>query len=324
MKIAVLHSGDLDSPRPDEFETVQTCEDIELTLTALGHEPVRVRFHDRMGDTEGALSDIRPDVVFNMVEAAGGTDRLAYLGPALLDYLGLPYTGCPADALAMAGSKVKLKRLLLAAGVPTPDYFDGSGNCAGDTGGGPWFVKSATEHASAGIDIANIVPDAEAARALIARLDGQGGQWFAERFIDGGEFNVYLISSPAGDGAEVLGVSELVFTGQPEGKPNVYDYAAKWHFDTPDYDAIGRSYDVPVPLRVQLADLSVRVWDLLSLRGAVRLDFRVDAMGRPFVIDINLNPCMSTGCIFVEAASKVGLGFDDVIARLVAGARTGG
>lgn len=316
MKIAVLHSGDADpdSARPDEYETVQTCEDIEASLVKLGHEPVRVRFYDDLGQSAAALRAAEPDLVFNMVEAAGGTDRLAYLGPALCESMGLPYTGCPASALAMAASKTKIKAFMDAAGVPTPAYFNGHG--MGE--GGPWIVKSATEHASVGVDAAHIVETAPEAKALVAKLSGDGGHWFAEQFIDGGgEYNVYMLSGEGGQGMQVLGVSELTFTNQPDGKPKIYDYAAKWHFESADYEAMGRNYDVPAALAEGLEAHAWALWAGLGLRGAARLDFRVDGAGRPFVIDINLNPCMSTGCIFAEAADRVGVSYDDIIRRLV-------
>ncbi|MBU6235804.1 MAG: hypothetical protein KGQ41_08165 [Alphaproteobacteria bacterium] len=316
MKIAVLHSGDAnpESTRPDEYETVQTCEDIEASLAKLGHDPVRVRFYDDLGRSEEALKAQAPDLVFNMVETANGTDRLSYIGPALLEMLGIPYTGCPAAAIAMASSKTKMKKFMQAAGVPTPAYFNGVGSGTG----GPWIVKSSTEHASMGIDVSNIVQTADEAAGIVKRLCADGSHWFAERFIDGGgEYNVYMLSDESGHGLQVLGTSELTFTNQPEGKPKIYDYAAKWHFESQDYDAIGRNYDVPAGLRGLMEGYAARVWDGLGLRGAARLDFRVDADGVPYVIDINLNPCMSTGCIFAEAAERVGVTYDDIIRRLV-------
>lgn len=320
MKIAVLHSGDInpDSTRPDEYETVQTCEDIEISLEKLGHSHVRVHFDDDLGVTEAALKAAKADLVFNMVETARGTDRLSYLGPAVCENLGLAYTGCPTSAIAVAASKIKVKRIMVAAGVPTPDFFERGGQGQG----GPWIVKSVTEHASMGVDIANIVNTSAEAAATMDRLAAGGGEWFAEKFVTGREYNVYMLSKDDGAGMDVLGVSELVFNNQPAGKPNVYDYAAKWHFDSPDYDAVGRDYDVVKPLADAMAAHGRALWNALDLRGAARLDFRVDEAGQPYVIDVNLNPCMSTGCIFAEAAARVGVTYDDIIRRLVTSAKS--
>lgn len=313
MRVVVLHSGGDDPTRPDEAETIETCEDIEASLRALGHEPARMQFLDNLGETERALRADKPDMVFNMVEAAAGTDRLSYIGPAMLEYLGIPYTGCPAAAIAMAASKLKMKNIMEAAGVPTPAYFNGVGSGTG----GPWIVKSATEHASVGVDAAHVVPTAEEARRVMEGLKARGGHWFAEKFVEGREYNVYLLSDETGYGLDILGVSEIVFNNHPEGKPKVYDYAAKWHYDSPDFEAVTRSFDVPPLLNAELQKHARKVWEALGLRGAARIDFRVDDHGHPYVIDVNLNPCMSTGCAFADAANRVELSFDGLIRRLV-------
>src|SRR3546814_10430612 len=61
-----------------------------------------------------------------------------------------------------------------------------------------FIVKSATEHASHGLDDGSIVGAAEVAGALEARVSGFGGRWFAEAFVDGREFNVAILDGPAG------------------------------------------------------------------------------------------------------------------------------
>src|SRR3546814_10577252 len=122
----------------------------------------------------------------------------------LLEHLGLPYTGCGARAIGMTTDKEVSKALMRAAAIPTPDWF-GFGVSAGVGFASPvvdrmsgFIVKSATEHASHGLDDGSIVGAAEVAGALEARVSGFGGRWFAEAFVDGRGFNVAILDGPAG------------------------------------------------------------------------------------------------------------------------------
>jgi D-alanine-D-alanine ligase len=74
-------------------------------------------------------------------------------------------------------------------------------------------------------------------------------------------------------------------------------------------------------LLATLADLGRACWDLFELRGYARVDFRVDQSGRPWVLEINANPCIAPDAGFMAAAAQAGLTIDEVVARIIADTR---
>src|SRR5690606_9101096 len=134
-----------------------------------------------------------PACVFNLVESLGGRGELIGVVPRLLAADGLPFTGSGADALQLTSHKTVAKRLMAAAGIRTPEWL-GDGDAPRTEDDGRWIVKSVWEHASFGLDDSSVVTGRQAARELIARRARDlGGEWFAERYVDGREFNLSLL-----------------------------------------------------------------------------------------------------------------------------------
>jgi D-alanine-D-alanine ligase len=149
-----------------------------------------------------------------------------------------------------------------------------------------------------------------------------GGQFFAEEFIEGREFNVALIDE---DGAPmVLPIPEILFDDLPAGRPRIVDYEAKWNPESHAYHNTPRCFGVedrePV-LAAGLARLALACWHAAGLSGYARVDFRVDCHGRPTVLEINTNPCLAKDAGFVATAATAGILYDDLIARVVSAAR---
>ncbi|MGF1627033.1 MAG: D-alanine--D-alanine ligase, partial [Alphaproteobacteria bacterium] len=185
--VPVLHGAAAD--RPDETDTLIAAEAVAAALRRLGHRSEIVPLALDLGAL-GRLVARRPALVFNLVEALDGNDGLAHLAPAALDHFGLGYTGAGAEAHRLLLAKPLAKQLMHAAGLPTPDWsMDGRGLASGDC----VIVKSTTEHASRGLDAASVVAAEASGREIRAREAGFGGQFFAESFVDGREFNLSLL-----------------------------------------------------------------------------------------------------------------------------------
>jgi D-alanine-D-alanine ligase len=310
MRVAVLHDLLPDEPRPDEQDTLAQAEFVRASLARGGHEAELVPFGLDLAAAAGRIE--QSDLVFNLVESVGGKGRLLHLAPALLDAMGLRYTGSPTAALFLTTDKVLAKRWLAAHGVPTPAWATASD----DPAAGRWIVKSVHEEASVGLeDDAVVEADGPRLRALLAERAGRlGGEAFAEAYVDGREFNLSLL------GGRVLPIAETLFLGYAPGKPRIVGYAAKWREDSYEFHNTPRRFglerDEPA-LAAALADLARRCWGLFGLAGYARVDFRVDGQGRPFVLEANANPCLSPDAGFLAAAREAGLAPDDVIARIV-------
>jgi D-alanine-D-alanine ligase len=181
------------------------------------------------------------------------------------------------------------------------------------------------EDASIGLDDAAVGEVVDPARlpALVAeRAAGLGGEAFAEAYVEGRELNLSLLEKDAG--VEVLPSAEIVFEGYPPGKPRIVGYAAKWHEGSFEYRHTPRRFDFPAEdaaLLAELEGLSRRAWSLFGLSGYARVDFRVDAAGRPWILEVNANPCLYADAGFAAAAARANLGLRDLVLRIVAAAR---
>jgi D-alanine-D-alanine ligase len=344
MTVGVLHDRVPPVPSRDELDTLVQVEAVSRSLTDLGYSPVSVEFHydiDAIIETIGRLD---PPIVFNLAESLRGKGQFISFAPLVLEYLNVPYTGCPARAIFLTSDKILTKKTLSLAGIPTPPWLslEGPGGPAGvpEAGGGRagrFIVKSVWEHASIGLD-GEAVVEAESARELRGLLEKRNrpgaGSFFAERYIEGREFNISLLGGarrPALRGKnppehgdipppDVLAPAEMTFDGFPDGTPRILGYRAKWDEGSREFASTVRRFEFPggdAPLIRNLSELSLRCWDTFGLNGYARVDFRVDAGGKPFVLEINANPCIAPDSGFVAAAAKSGLGFRDVIERII-------
>ncbi len=189
-----------------------------------------------------------------------------------------------------------------------------------------FLQKSAWSHASAGL-IEQLWPivTREDFRRLRQELACHCQQlqepWFAERYIDGREFNLSVIAGETGP--IVFPPAEIDFSAFPPEKLRIVGYRAKWDADSFEYVATPRRFVFPAedePLLSQLQALARQCWQVFGLRGYARIDFRVDVAGRPWILEINTNPCLSPDAGFVAAAAEGGWSFDRVTEAILADA----
>jgi D-alanine-D-alanine ligase len=326
MRVAVLHSAVAADASPDELDTLVQVESISKALKAAGHEIVTVPCGLDLAAAKAALLAVGPELVVNLVESLDGTGRLIHLAPALVERLGLPMTGCPSDGILLTSNKLLAKELLRARGLPVPDWFalPTPHGALPALPRGKVIVKSLWEHASVGLSAASIIEPATA-EALAAELTGRraalGGDCFAEQFIDGREFNLSVLEGP--DGPRVLPSAEIRFVDFPAEMPRIVDFRAKWETDSFEYSHTVRSLEFPAedaPLLAALSDLALRAFAAFGLRGYARVDFRVDGDGRPWILEVNANPCLSPDAGFAAAAARAGLRYEDVVLEIAAAA----
>jgi len=301
--------------RPDEADTLEAAEAISETLRGLGYASDLVHVGLDLTPIETMARSL-PQVVFNLVEGIETDLRLQPVVPALLEKLRLPYTGSGFDAMVAAGSKVRSKHILKAASVATPAWIDGIRSpLPPDT---LVLVKSDSEHASVGIDSTSVVPAARAQDVIALRERQFGGRFFAEVFIEGREFNVAMLAGAGGP--EVLPIPEIVFVDYPDDKPRIVDYDAKWAADSFAYNNTPRDFGLEkadARLARKLKRMALDCWRVFGLAGYARVDFRVDAMGKPWVIDVNTNPCITPDAGFSATASQAGIDYPTLIDRIV-------
>jgi len=317
MRILVLHSDVPPDAPPDDQDTLLQAEAIEGALKELGYEASRASFAPDPTELEALISEECPELVFNLVETVWGRGVYAPLAPQMLSQLGVPFTGAGAAAMTACSDKILAKRLLRAANLPTanwsePPLWSGLGKAL-------FIVKSSTEDASLGLDDGAVV---KGQRAVAARAQAcaarYGGHWFAERYIEGREFNVALIEK---DGVPaVLPIGEMIFEKWDDRRPRIIGYAAKWHADTTDYQDTTRVFDwrdSEPELYDTLERLSKACWDLFGMTGYARVDFRVDRKGQPYILEINPNPCLEPNAGVAAAAEQAQIPYPQLIDAVV-------
>jgi len=327
VRVLIVHHALSPRSSADDRDVLHQAEFVRHGLLRLGHAVDTLSTDLDLQRFREDILRLAPDVVFHLVESLGGTDRLQYLSAGVLDALAVPYTGSPTQALFETNDKLLAKARLRTAGLPTPDWIDLARPEPFATvarSGNGYLIKSAWEHASAGIEEAvRPVATAEQYRDLLAALDRITTQkrrpWFAEEFIEGREFNLSILGGK--DRPEVLPPAEIDFSAFPAEKPRIVGYRAKWDEDSFEYRATPRRFDFPAsdqPLLRELERLTAACWDLFRLRGYARVDFRVDPAGRPFILEINANPCLSPDAGFMAAVAAAGYRPEDALARILA------
>lgn len=318
-KVVLLHDAHAAEGRIDSSDTLLEAQALAVALAELGYSTTTLPVGLDVGALQRTLRELEPHAVVNLVESLEGRGELVHVVPALLEALGVPFTGCSAQALGATSHKLFAKDLMRRAGVPTPDGFAGAPVGGAAIGDGPWIVKSVFEHASLGLDDSSVVATGAVEGLIEARRGEFGGRWFAERFVPGRELNVALIAAP--DGPRVLPVAEIRFEGFPPAKPAIVSYAAKWHPQSFEYRNTVRSFAVQSELAARVGGIARDCWQLFGLTGYARVDFRVDAAGTPWVLEVNANPCLSPDAGFAAALAQAGIAYLDAVAWLIADAR---
>lgn len=320
-RVAVVYGAVAADAAPDEQDVLVEVSTVQQALTALGFAPVAVPLTLDLEAVRQRLLHLRPAFVFNLVESVEGLGRLIHLAPALYESLGLPYTGAGSEAMYLTSNKPLAKRLMASAGIPTPEWGAAAAQGLPAPGfAGPYIVKSVWEHASIGIDESSVVEEARRVAAVARKRQRRfGGEWFAERFVEGREFNLSLLGGA--DGVELLPPAEMLFVDYPAGKRRIVDYAAKWHAGSFEFCNTVRRFEFGEDDRTLLAELEAiarSCWRLFGLRGYARVDCRVDADGRPWVLEVNINPCLSPDAGFAAAAARRDLDLAAVAGRIIA------
>jgi len=330
MRIAVVHNEVTADDGPDAKDVLVQVNAVTAELAALGHEVSCLGCTLDLEDMQRQLTKLTPHLVFNLVESLGGYGCLIHLFPALLEALKIPYTGSDAESIRLTSNKTAAKDRMAAAGLPTPDWIGPYPGCGAAGSGNEfardrrWIIKSTWEHASIGLDADSLV-QAGSTSLLMAemtkRVSSLGGACFAEEFIEGREFNLSILGGD--NGPTVLPPAEICFDEFDPGKPRIVDYRAKWAEDSFEYHNTPRSFDFKADDAVLLAELgklACRCWDVFRLRGYARVDFRVDVENRPWILEVNANPCLSPDAGFAAALSRARISFRDVVDVIVADA----
>jgi len=319
LKVAVLMGG-----RSSEREiSLRTGRGIAQALRDLGHDVVAVdAANGRIlppGEEERAAlpaaalapSDevalARPEtlagaemVLIALHGAAGENGTLQ----ALLDLAGKAYTGSGMLASALAMNKAMSKQIFRAQEIPTPRWrlltpeAEESALDVEALGGFPIVIKPNEEGSSVGLTV--VERRERLAEAL--RLAGSYGEILAEEYIDGRELTVALL------GDEPLPIVEI------RPRSGLYDYESKYTAGRSEYFCPA---DLPAATAREVSELGGRAARALGCAGVARVDFRLDASGVAYCLEVNTVPGMTPTSLVPMAARAAGLGYEQVVQRML-------
>lgn len=287
-----------DHPDADsEHDVLETVDVIAKHLQAAGLQVSRL---GTTGDPKALLIGLeaaKPDVVFNLFEGTAGWGRSEEYVAGVLELLKLPYTGCPTLPMTLCRDKPLAKRLFAGAGIPTAPYVViPEGPIPPCPMAFPVIVKPGQEDASVGIDQKSVCRNQAELEERIEYLRRRyGPSILVEQLIVGREFHVPVIER---DGQiVVLPFSEILFPPPADGLPiwPIVTFDAKWKPNSRDFAATPAKNpaDVDDHLRRCVTEIVVKTFQLLDCRDYARVDLRVDESGKPFVLEMNPNPCIN-------------------------------
>ena len=319
--IAVVHNAPVPAGHAfsvASLDVLTQVEAIENTLVELGHQTVRIPFTRDISDLIQRMEEEKVEMAFNLCETVDENPRFAGHPAAVLELLGIPFSGSLSMAFMLSTDKLMTKRLLIARGIRTPNYliYNGTDKFNYHVLRFPVIVKPRFEDASIGIDQDSIFQDEEQLRKGLREFFERFGTILAEEYIAGREFNVSLFGYPS---ASILPVAEIDFSALPQGLYPIVGYRAKWVRDSFEYHNTPRKFpqDLPHTLLKRIESTALEGFRILMLRDYGRVDMRVDGSGRIQVLEINANPCLSPDAGFAAAAQKAGMTYSDMVRELV-------
>jgi len=319
--IAVVHNAPVPAGHAfseASLDVLTQVKAIENTLVELGHPTVRIPFTRDISVFIQRMKEEKVEMAFNLCETVDENPQLAGHPAAVLELLGIPFSGSPSMALMLTTDKVMTKRLLIVRGIRTPNYliYDGTHKFNAQVLTFPVISKPRFEDAGIGIDQDSVFQDEGELKRGLRDFFNLFGTLLVEEYISGREFNVSLFGYPS---ASVLPVSEIDFSDFPEGRYPIVGYRAKWDRDSFEYQHTPRKFpqEFPHTLLKTMERTALESFHLLILRDYGRVDMRVDGSGRIHVLEVNANPCLSPDAGFVAAAQKAGMTYSDMVRELV-------
>jgi len=292
-------------------------EAVHQALTGLGYFVVRVPLHPPLEQIKEMLRGVEADLVFNLFEGFDSCPETEATAADILAELGMPYTGCPGFALALALDKVRVNALLEASDICTPRYqlltpetlstFHLSYPC---------IVKPCGEDASHGLSEESVLNDHASLERQVTRVNKLfGGKALVEEFLEGREFNATVLGD---EEPFVLPISEIEYS-LPPMMPRLLTFAAKWEPDSMYFQCtkVTCPAEIGSELREHIVETAMSVFRLLGCRGYARVDMRLDAEGRLRVLEANPNPDISPGSGAARQAEAAGMTYTQFIERIL-------
>lgn len=322
-RVVVLSKEPAEGAGLAEASLLQQAADVTSALTSRGYEVQSRRVgRPNLFEVVAAIAQDKDSaVVFNLCGAIDGATRHEPLVAGLLDLYGVRFTGNCSAVLGSCLDKRITKALLFAAGIPTPGArvfrTTPKAEAVRDMAF-PLVVKPLREDGSVGVTADSYVrtPD-ELCQRVEEAIRRYQQPVLGEVYLSGREFSVSITG--AGQSAQALPASEIVFDGYGEDEPRLVTHDAKWkETGCDDRQARLRSpAEVGEHLKVSLTTAALAAYRALECRDYARIDLRLNHRGTPHVLEVNPNPDLSRKAEFARTVEASGDEYEDFVERLV-------
>ena len=290
---------------------------VAQALRELGHSVVEVPLKPPFSQAAEILRNLEADAIFNLFEGFEDHPETEPTMARVLDELGLPYTGCRADALALALDKGQAKALMDEKGIATPRYqLVSPDSLTAFSLGYPCIVKPCREDASHGLSENSVVHDHASLEERVGWVSRHfGGTALVEEFLEGREFNGTLLCNGH---VVILPISEIVYS-LPDTMPRVLTYAAKWDTKSVYYQHTNPvcPAEIGVDDQARMTDIMNTVFRLMVGEGYARVDMRMDKHGEINVLEVNPNPDISPTSGAARQARAAGMSYSQFMGEIL-------
>ncbi len=282
---------------------------VQHALERLGHEVYPLDIEET---TTSSLMELAPEAAFICLHGPGGEDGTVQ---ALLETLGIPYTGSGPLSSIRCMDKDYAKRALGAAGIQTPPFrtflrramnemgASAALDVAADSLGYPLVVKPAREGSSFGL---SRVEGPEGLLDAVYEAFGYDAKILLEAWVEGPEVAIPVLE-PAGGRPEVLGLVEI----RPRG--GAYNFEAKY---TPGATDFAIPAEVAPEAADRLRETALSAYRALGCSAYARVDTIVER-GTPQVLDVKTIPGFTETSTFPLAAEAAGLHFEKLVETIL-------
>ncbi len=308
MKVCILYNKVREKDKPDRYGVREEVEAVRESLKFLKIKSFVLEI-DEDYKWINILKKKKVDVVINLCEDFGGNPEGEGYIASFLELLKIPYTGSPPFSLFLCLDKMKAKDIVSKNGILTPEYFLPSDFPTSSPIGYPVIIKPNKVDASLGISSKNVVFNEKSYKNILRKLRKNFEFIFAERFIDGREFNVSIFDD------KVIGIGEVIF----KIKPRIVTYKAKWEKGSKE----DKGTETVCPANLNKEDeekikyLSLKIFKLLNMRDYGRIDFRMDKEGKIYFLEANPNPDISKNSGFYKALKYSKISYEFFVKRLI-------
>lgn len=314
-------SLDLAKQNDIDFDSPEVIQGIKTTLESLGHTVLMIEADntafEKLRENKGKI-----DILFNIAEGLSGDARESQI-PIFCEMLQIPYTHSSPTTHAVKLNKQYSKLILKAKGIRVPEGFTVSSKdyVIPANLSYPLFVKPNKEGSSKGVFDKNVIHSESELRERIEYVsENFTCEVLVEEFIDGREFTVGAIGTPP----RILPIIEQKFDFLPAGFNKIASYELKWIYEDNLKDP-SQAYDCPAKLEKTLEDqivnTTLKVWEILDIKDAARIDYRLNQAGELFFLEVNtlpgINPDESVISYLPLAARIGGLSYKDLVNQIL-------